>query len=1044
MKKLLTTLCIGLVLLSPEPLKSQAKNTAGYDTFLEGYKFRSIGPSRGGRSTAVTGVASNPHLFYMGSTGGGVWKTNDAGTTWNNISDGFFNVGSIGAIAVAPSDENVIYVGSGSACPRGNISSGDGMYKSTDKGKTWTHIGLEKSGMIGRIIIDPVNENIVYAAVLGNPFGPNPERGVYKSNDGGITWDKVLFVSARTGAVDLEIHPTNKRVLFAAMWTVERKPWTIVDGSEEGGIWKSSDSGITWTKVEGGLPSGIIGRSGITISPANPDKMWVITETAKEKDGGIYHSEDGGTSWSKINRDHNLRQRAWYYNHIVAHPTDEHTIYVMNAGFHRSIDSGKSFERVRTPHGDNHDLWIHPIFPDIMIEANDGGACVTLNNCKTWSSIYNQPTAEFYRVTVDNQYPYRVYGAQQDNSTISIPSRSQKGLSPIQEWYSVGGGESGHISVDPRDPNLIYAGTYIGQIDRTDIEQGHQQDIVAYPQMHDGTAPRDIKFRFQWNAPIIISPHNPDQVYHCSQFVHTTMDKGVTWKTISTDLTTNNDDHQNIPGGPVQHDHTGVELYNTIFAFAESKHNVGELWTGSDDGLIHLSKDGGENWKNITPKNMPEGGTVNSLDLSAHQPGKAVVAVYRYRDNDFTPYIFLTTNFGKTWKNLVTSNNGIPNNHFVRVVREDPYNENILYAGTEFGLYISLDNGESWDSFQNNLPITPITDMVVHQGDLVIATQGRSFWILDKIHSLGEFNKQDISSLKLFSPTKVYRSRYRQHRGVGAPDPAPSGAMIEFYIPDELTDDDQFELVIRDESNVIRRRFSTKADKENNVELIKVKKGLNRFQWDLRYESPKPQPKSVFSLASMSGIKAPLGSNTVELKLNGQSQTSNIEILRDPRWTQTAQDLTSQYELTMQVKSLFDDSHQAIGDLRSINKQLKNLADRNDLTPYSDILSQCESIRKSSEKIENQLIQNKSESGQDPINHPSMIDDQIAYLYSNLNGQDHKPSSGARERLTDLTVELEPLLAETESIKEELKKLNEELKKLNIPMIKVDSNKVKP
>lgn len=1045
MKKIILFL-FGLIvwLLNPSAIQAQPNDNSN-NGFLDGYKFRSIGPFRGGRVTAVTGVESDPLKFYMGSTGGGVWLTNDAGTTWHNISDGFFKVGSIGAIAVAPSDENVMYVGTGSACPRGNISIGNGVYKSTDRGITWTHIGLDKSGMIGKIIVDPTDDAVVYVAALGNPFGPNTDRGVYKSVDGGITWNKVHFISERTGAVDLVMDPSNKRVLYAAMWTVERKPWTLIDGSEESGIWKSVDAGNSWKVVHGGLPEGQIGRSGITISPANPERMWVIMETAEEKHGGVYRSYDRGKSWTRINREHNLRQRAWYYNHITAHPTEQNTVFVMNAGFYKSIDGGKTFGRLSTPHGDNHGLWINPHNPKIMIEANDGGACVTLNGGATWSSQNNQPTAEFYRVSVDNEFPYRVYGAQQDNSTISVSSIPQNSLDPIQDWQSVGGGESGHIAIDPRDPSIIYAGTYIGQIDRSDLKQAHQQDIVAYPQMHDGTAPRDIKYRFQWNAPIFISPHDPDKVYHCSQYVHLTTNQGLTWKTISPDLTTNNDDHQNIPGGPIQHDHTGVELYNTIFAFGESPINPGELWAGSDDGLLHLSKDDGKNWINITPKMMTKDGTINSIELSKHQAGRAILAVYKYRENDFKPYIFLTENHGKSWINLV-NNNGIPQNHFVRVVREDPNDQGILYAGTEFGLYISMDNGKQWISFQNNLPITPITDMSIHQGDLVIATQGRSFWILDNISAISQWkhHQRKLSKSILFDMPIAIRSQYKQYRGASVPDRAPSGAWIEFYLDELPTEEDQFLLSIKDEANVTRRKFSPEVDKDSHIEKITLRQGLNRFQWDLRYEKPEPQPKSVFSLASLSGIKAPPGNHQVEFKFKDETITKPLVLSKDPRWTQADEDLVQQYELTMQVKALFDQSHQTIGTLRKILKQIDGLTDRVQLQNQDTILARCKKIQKSSKDLENQLIQTKSESGQDPINHPSMIDDQIAYLYSNLNGQDHKPSKGTVERYKDLEIAMKPLLDEADTILDEVNDLNNRLLKLELPMIDVQLKREKP
>lgn len=588
---------------------------------LSSLHYRMIGPTRGGRSTAVSGVNTDLFTYYMGTTGGGVWKTVDGGNTWKNVSDGFFNVGSIGAIAVYQANPGIIYVGAGSACIRGNVSPGDGIYKSLDGGKTWRHV-LNIQAQIGRIVIQPDNPDIAYAAVLGNAFGPSADRGVYRTTDGGATWRKVHFISNRTGAIDLVIHPRYSNILFAGMWTAERKPWTMVDGSDEGGLWKSTDGGDTWNQVRNGLPEGIVGRIGIAISPVNPDRMWVLQEAAEETTGGLYQSEDGGISWKKVNRDHNLRQRAWYYSHVFAHPTEEHTLFVLNTGMLKSTDDGKNFTRIATPHGDNHDLWINPLNPQVMIESNDGGSNISFNGGTSWSTQYNQPTAEFYRVTTDGQFPYRVYGAQQDNTTISIPSETGGGLSPIQYWYPVGGGESGYVAVDPQNPDRIFAGNYIGQITLLYRDQGRERDVVAYPQMHDGTAPRDIKYRFQWNAPIHISHFNRNTIYHCSQFVHQSTDGGITWSVISPDLTTNNDAQQDIPGGPVQHDHTGVELYNTIFAFEESPHDPFTLWAGSDDGLVHITRDGGKTWKEITPAGMPTQGTVNSIEVSPHSPGR--------------------------------------------------------------------------------------------------------------------------------------------------------------------------------------------------------------------------------------------------------------------------------------------------------------------------------------------------------------------------------------------------------------------------------------
>ncbi len=1011
-------------------------------TNLEDLKYRLVGPHRGGRVTAITGVAAKPFTFFMGTTGGGVWQTDDAGMNWKNISDGYFKVGSIGAIEVAPSDGNVIYVGTGSAAPRGNVSIGDGIYKSVDQGKSWKHIGLPKSGSIGKIIVHPENPDLVYVAVLGQIFGANKERGVYRTTNGGMDWEPVLQVSDTTGAVDLAMNPKNPREIYAAFWRAERKPWTMIDGGKDGGIWKSNDGGGQWKKLGGGLPTGLLGRIGLALSPANPDRVWAQVQAAAEEKGGLYRSDDAGKSWKRVNRDHKLRQRGWYYSHITAHPTDEHTIYANNVGFFKSIDGGKSFDqRIRVPHGDNHGVWINPDNPEIMIQCNDGGACISLNGGKSWSSQLNQPTAEFYRVTVDDQFPYRLYGAQQDNTTISVPSRFENALTPQGKWFAVGGGESGHIAVDPRNPNLIYAGTYIGQITRKYMDRGHSRDIVAYPQMHDGTAPRDIKYRFQWNAPIRISPHDPDIVYHCSQYVHRTRDGGNTWEVISPDLTTNKDAYQDIPGGPIQHDHTGVELYTTIFAFEESPHTPGVLWAGSDDGLVHLSKDDGRNWENITPKEMPLEGTVNSIEISAHQPGRALMSVYKYRENDFSPYVFRTDDFGKSWKLLTNGKNGIPANHFVRVAKEDPIKKGLLFAGTEFGMYYSMNDGENWYPFQQNLPITPITDLTIKNNDLVVATQGRSFWILDDLSPLREYSEGLLAKdLHLFKPADAHRTQFRNFRGGAAPTAAPNGALIYFYLKDKPGKRETVKLSILDQAGQVRRVFSSNPKKNKKEDQLSLKKGINRLVWDLSYESPEVQPKAVFSLARMSGVTAPTGEHKIVLEMGDQKLEQSLLLKKDPRWSQTDADLRAQYDLTMLVKDLLNRCHATIGQLRSVRDQLKETADRSKKAGLDAAIGKkSKLIIAKINELESTLIQKRNESGQDPINFPSMIDDQIAYLYSTVNSLDDRPNQGAHDRYEDLRVQMEKHFSEVEVLwEEDVKKFNDFLQEQGVLNILVE------
>lgn len=999
-----------------------------------GLSYRSLGPSRGGRVTAVAGIPLEEHHFYMGTTGGGVWRTDDAGSSWQNISDGYLKVGSVGAVAPAPSDPNVVYVGTGSGCPRGNISIGDGAYKSTDGGQTWSKIGLEKVGLIPKIVVHPANPDFALVAALGNPFGANPERGVYRTTDGGQNWDLVLYVSEVTGAVDLAMDISNPRIIYAGMWTSERKPHTLVDGSTEGGVWKSTDMGESWTKVENGLPSGLTGRPGIAISPTNPKRIWVLQEAKNESKGGLYRSDDGGKKFTRVNRDHNLRQRAWYYSHVVADPTDENTVYVMNVRLHKSIDGGKTFSHISTPHGDHHALWINPDNSKIMINGNDGGACITLNGGRTWSSIYNQTTAEFYRVTTDFAHPFRVYGAQQDNTTISVSSLRSEYIDPIQDWYEVGGGESGHIAVHPEDNQLIYAGTYIGQITRKDRNKGHEKDIVAYPQMHDGTAGRDIKFRFQWNAPIRISPHNPDIVYHCSQFVHKTEDGGKSWETISPDLTTNNDEFLDIPGGPIQHDHTGVELYCTIFAFEESPHRKGELWTGSDDGLVHLSIDSGENWKEITPGTLPQNATINMIELSHHVPGRAYLAAFKYREADFQPYIYRTTDYGANWELITSGKNGIPEDHFVRVVREDLTDPEILYAGTEFGMYISLDGGKKWHPFQLNLPITPITDLAVKDNSLVVATQGRSFWILDDLSPVQD-NLIGATDPQLVVKSEALRSQLYGGRGSVA---VPTGALIYCFLPEELDSSTTLEIEIVDPEGKVRRTFANKGKGEGVTE-VKWKKGLNKIHWDLKYEAPRVEKGAVFSLARMGGVKAPPGAHVVRMKVGDHQIERDLMIKVDPRWDQRPDDLQRQYELTMKTKLKLEQVHQIIGNVRHYRDELTRLKKRDD---YDNGV--VGGLIKELTDLEQALIQSKSESGQDPINYPSKWDDQLAYLYSILNGQDDVPTEGSYERLHDLEEIIRPYETKYEQIQKRIAALNDQIRNAQIPLIEIKRVTNKP
>lgn len=1008
---------------------------------FEALKFRNIGPARGGRSTAVAGIATMPNTFFMGTTGGGVWRTDDGGTTWRNITDGFLSVGSIGSIRVAPSDPNVIYVGTGSADPRGNVSIGKGMYRSVDNGKTWKFIGLEKAGQIGRIEIHPQNPDIAFAAVLGNPFGANDERGVYRTQNGGATWEKVLHVNDVTGATDLVMDPNNPRILFAALWQVQRKPWTLIDGGEFGGVYQSKDGGDTWKKLENGLPTGVLGKIGLAISPANSERIWALVETPDHDDGGLFRSDDGGTSFTRINEDRELRTRHWYYTHIFANPKDFETVYVNNVNFWKSTDGGRNFTSIPVLHGDCHDLWINPMNTNIMIHSNDGGAHITYNSGTSWSSLFNQPTAELYRVAVDNAFPYRVYGCQQDNSSISVSSAVRGGSSYLMDWIQIGGGEAGHVAVNPANANIVYAGEYTGIITRYDRAAEHIQYVTHYPQMHDGLPLYKVKYRYQWNAPIKVSMHKPDVVYHCSQFVHRSSDGGINWEVISPDLTTNKKEYQEIPGGPVQHDYTGVENYTTIFALAESPFDANVLMAGSDDGLLHITMDGGKVWTKITPPTLPELATINSIDFSVHKKGKVYVTAHKYRLNDFKPYIFKTEDYGKTWT-LIT--NGIPSDYTTRVVREDPNREGLLYAGTEFGLFISMNDGKSWSTFQQNLPRVPITDLLVKNLDLVMSTQGRSFWILDDLTPLHQWkDEMKTAQATLFAPRISYRTQLGAFHGPAAPEAAPDGVITHFYLSEKPDTAVAVIVEFMDSKGSVLRTFSTKPDKEKQELLLKVAKGMNRFVWDFHSTPPSITPGSFFSMASLNGARVPSGDYTVRLRAGATTQIQSFKISKDPRWKCTDDDLVAAYILTKKAVYELDRVHLAVRKLRSVREQCKAIVSRAEkIDKAGELKTIDDELNKKLTELEEILIQTKHKAGQDPINYPPKFDDQIAWLVDVVNGQDAKPTQGCYDLYEDLKKANDAYMKQLEDIfNTTLKKFNDQVVKENVGGVVVDGVK---
>ena len=1005
-------------------------------------RYRMVGPFRGGRSTAATGFPDDPDRWLMGTTGGGVWETDDNGVTWRNISDGYFG-GSIGAVRVADSDPNVIYVGEGSADIRGNTSAGRGAWKSMDAGRTWTFIGLPEAGQIGRIEVHPRDHDLVYVAALGHPFGKNPERGIFRSRDGGGTWEHVLALNDSTGASDLTMDMTNPRILYAGMWRGERKPWTMISGAEEGGVYKTTDGGDSWTKLGGGLPEGIVGKVGVSVSPADPDRVWAIVEA--EPDGGVYRSDDGGATWVRTNSDNNLRQRAWYYTHVQADPVDPNTVYALNTGLYRSVDAGTTFEVIPVPHGDVHDLWILPTDADRMVVANDGGAQVTVNGGETWSTYFNQPTAEFYDVIVDNGFPYRLYGAQQDNTTISVPAWTDVNtLYPKQHWQNVGGCETGPIAFDPDRPHIVYAGCYGGVMDRYDLQSGQRRNIMLYPQLQLGMATSDLEHRFQWVSPMLVSAHDNRTLYHGSQYVNRSLDEGATWESISPDLTTNNPEHQMQAGGPINADVTGVEIFNVVFSLAESPFNRDEIWAGTDDGRVHVTLNRGGSWRDVTPPGMPELGTVDEIEVSTHQVGRAYVAVQRYRMDDFGPYIFRTDDFGASWTPITQ---GIPGDHPVRTVREDPGRAGLLFAGTEYGVFVSFDAGDSWQSLQRNLPITPVTGMRVAHDDLIISTQGRSFWILDDISPLREIEDAVAAGTHLFAPRDVRRLSNVGAAGLSElnPDPAPAGAQIHYYLAEEPAGDIRVEVV--DARGEVVGMFSSDsaAAEEESGERIAKAAGLNRIAWALSYEGPE-LPEGAVVWGYTGGVKAPPGEYSVRLAVGDTVLERDFRLLPDPRIPEvTAASYEEQFRVAIQIRDSINSISRAIDDLAAIREQVEAVMERARAAERdADLQALADTLAEKSTGVTEDLMQTRNRSNQDPIRFPPRLDNQWLELYGRVTGTDGYSSGGAEgephagtvRRLEDLLVDWEAVRVRyVDLLENELGRFNQAVERLGLPAV---------
>ena len=1012
---------------------------------FQALQFRNIGPFRGGRSNAAVGVPGDPMTYYFGSTGGGIWKTEDAGYTWKNISDGFLKSGSVGAIAIAPSDKYVIYAGMGEHAVRGVMTShGDGIYKSTDGGQTWQHSGLPDSRHIAAIRIHPQNPDLVYVAVQGGLWGPNQHRGVYRSKDGGVTWKKVLFVNENTGAADLSMDVTNPRILYAGMWDHQRFPWKVRSGGEGSSIWKSTDGGDTWERLKEGLPEKM-GKVSVAVSPANPQRVYANIEAEK---GGVYRSDDGGKTWQQVNSQRVTVARAWYYIEIFADPVNPDAVYVLNAPMLKSTDGGRSFQPVPNPHSDQHDLWINPANPQNMILANDGGACITFNGGQTWSSQSNQPTAQFYRIITDRRFPYHIYAGQQDNSTVCIASKTMGGYIGEEDWYPVSGGESAFLAFDPDDPQLVYGNSIQGFTDVYDHATKAVKDIMAYPQLNLGTLPRDMRYRFNWNNPMVAQPQNPGILYHGAQKILRTADGGYTWTEISPDLTRNDSTKHGDGGEPFTNEAAGGEVYNTISYIACSPHKAGVIWVGTDDGLVQLTENEGKTWQNVTPPDLPES-LINAIEVSPHDPATAYVAVTRYKFDDFSPLIFITNDFGKNWRKAV---NGLPAGNFVRVVREDPKQRGLLYAGTEDGLYLSFDDGNpgsyrGWQRFQSNLPVCPITDLIISDNDLVVATSGRAFWILDDLSALQQtMGKPDTTQLAVFQPKATHKFTI-----AAAPKPSPyagqnpaSGVSFDYYLPHDWADSLALTLEVLDKNGQVIRTLSSKKPEGFKSwpggppppQVLPAKPGLNRSNWDLRRETA-PAIDGVFLMGDYRGHLVAPGDYTLRLFSKKDTVETSMKVLPDPRLNATHADFEEQQSVLSHIEETVQAINESVNRLRSVKKQLSDrLALLRKMEGQDSLVKQGEMVLKSITAWEEKLIQPKQETFQDVINFRNMLSSELLNLKGAIDTHDPRPTNGAKQRLDDLLAEWKTWKTEMERIVgEEVGEFNAAYRAAGLPVL---------
>ena len=1018
-------------------------------SLIDGMKWRQIGPFRGGRVLAVAGVAGDPNTYYFGAVSGGIFKSTNGGMTWTPVFD-HESTSSIGAIAVADSDHNILYAGTGEACLRGNISYGDGVYKSTDAGRSWTNVGLKDSRHIGAVIIDPRNPDVVLVAALGHAWGPNTERGVFRTADGGKTWQKVLYKDENTGAIDVVFDPRNSSIVYAALWQVRRQPWYFNSGGPGSGLYKSIDGGLTWKQLTGhGLPDGELGRIGVSVSGADSSRVYALIEAHK---GGIYRSDDAGKTWTLVNSDERYRQRAWYFTHIFADPKSVDTVYVLNTGAFRSNDGGRTFTLLPAPHGDHHGLWIDPTNPQRIMNSNDGGVTISLDGGKTWTEQNNQPTAQFYHVAIDNHFPYRVYGAQQDNTTVAIASQDDDGVIGRQDWYTVGGGESGYISPDPKDPDVAYAGSDAATITRYDHSTNQLQDISPYPLDTSGNGAANLKYRFQWTEPILVSNYDSNVIYTASQYVMKTSDRGHSWTAISPDLTRNDKSKQKPSGGNITLDITSVEYYDTVFALAESPLKQGMLWAGTDDGLIQLTRNDGKNWENVTPKDMPEWSMVSIIDASHHDPGTAYAAIDRHKLDDLNPLIYKTHDYGKSWTRI---NNGIPAGAYVHAVREDPAVRGLLYAGTETGVYFSLDDGAHWQPLQLNLPTTPIHDLAIKNSDLIAATHGRSFWILDDISPLRQASSKIAGAeFHLYQPVPATRLHFPdqvdRRRPVG--DNPPKGAILYYYLKEKPAEKEEITLDIFDAQGRRVRHFSNQKENKNEQppewpdleiasNLLPAEAGLNRFAWDFRYDPPVQVPVAFYEGEPPRGPVVLPGTYQVKLTVKGQTQTEPLEIVLDPRVKDqvTSSGLQQQLDLALKTRQDIDALHRAVNQIRSLRSNLKTLEKWTaEESPSSQVIAAAKALDGKMTSVEEQLIQVKLGSSEDNLRYPNMLNEEYASLSDVIENYDQAPTAQQTEVYDDLHKSLDTQLAKWQEIRRtDLPALNELIHKSGVPSLNI-------